>query len=254
MRFLVPSIVVFAAGCGRLEDVEASAAPIVAQGLFLGVDLPAGVDLSGADELAQAAICEVFLAEVSDPAQLAEAPMEGASMRVRSPTFDGLTFAEEGEGKYVVDSTDGLVYEPHDRPVVTFDTPDGSEGRLEVVAPEAPEVDLVASISIFDDVHVDLTAYDYQNLVVAVYDLDRGNLTWDNLPDGVDQIYAYTHTEEPVRELTIPGDAFRRQGTYVVGVAGMAIGDATAFEGVNTTLSAFMAGQLALSFVVAEGE
>lgn len=253
MRFLVPSILVLAAGCNRLEEVEATASPIVAQGLFLGVDIPPGVDLSGSEELAQAAVCQVFLAEVSDPSQLAEAPMEGASMRVRSPNVDGtLALAEEGEGKYVADSTDGLVYEPGDRPVVTFDTPDGAEGRLEVLAPEAPEVELPAVIATFEEVHVDLTDHDYQNVIVAAYDVDRGNLTWDNLPDGVDQIYEYTHTEEPVRELTIPGDAFRRQGTYVVGVAGMKIGDATTFEGVNTTLSAFMAGQLDLSLVVVE--
>lgn len=254
MRASVPVLVLVLSGCERLEGIEESASPLVAQGLFLGVDIPAGVDVSGSEELSQAALCEVFLAQVEDPSQLAEAPMEGAEMTMVSPSSGALTFQEEGEGKYTVDSTSGLIYEPGDAVTVTFVTPDGEEGRMQVAAPQAPEIELPTLIQTFDAVQVDLSDYTYQNVVAAAYDVERETISWDNLPSGVEEIYAYTHTEEPVRVLEIPGDAFRRKGMYVVGVAGMEVAEAESFEGVNTTLSAFMAGQLALALVVVEGE
>lgn len=245
-------LLLLSAGCDRLEQIDAQTSPLVAQGLFLGVDLPPGVEIDADEALGQTSICQVFLAQVSDPSQLADSPVEGADVRVKSPLYGSLAFAEEGEGKYVVDATSGLVYEPGDEPIVSFEL-DDVEGRVGGEAPEAPEVDLPSTITIFEPVPVELDE-DVENVVVAAYDLDRGNMTWTNLPEGVDQVYEFTHPEEAVRHVEIPGDAFRRKGNYVVGVAGMEIADPEDFEGVNTTLSAFMAGQFALSLLVVEGE
>jgi hypothetical protein len=229
--------------CDRLDAVESLADPMVAQGLYLGLDVPDGVDLSGADGFALSALCNVFLAYVSDPSELADSPVEGAELTFRSPANGILQFREEGGGKYTLDATDGLVYEVGDTPVVSF-TNDDQEARLEVLAPEAPDVDLDSSIEREHGLQVDLSGAEYQNVIAAAYDFDRSKLTWDNLPTAVDEVYDFTHTDAPVEEVDIPSDAFLRQGTYIVGVAGMKIADPVTFVGVNATLSAFIAGRL----------
>lgn len=251
------SILLLSAGCNRLDAVSNLADPVVAQGLFLGLDIPAAYvdDLASSEEFKYAALCNVFLAYVADPSELADAPVGGAVLTFRSPANGALTFREaldeEGNttGKYELDSSDGLVYEVGDTPTISF-TIDGADARLEVLAPEAPEVDLPGSFERENALEVDLSDYAYQNAVAAAYDIDRSIMTWDNLPTAVDEVYAFTHTEEPIEILEIPAEAFRRKSTYVVGVAGMEVADPLSFEGVNTSVSAFLAGRLAVGLVV----
>jgi hypothetical protein len=248
VKAFLPVTLLLFPGCARLDAVNGLADPVVAQGMYLGIDVPDGVDLSDADGLQYSALCNVFLAYVADPSELADAPVEGAKLTFKSPANGLLRFREEGGGKYTLDSTDGLVYEVGDTPIVSF-TMDEAEAKLEVLAPEAPEVDLPASVDREDPLDVDLSGYDYQNVVAASYDLTHGKLTWDNLPTAVDEVYDFTHTDTPIERVEIPGDAFLRKGAYVVGVAGMQVADPVSFEGVNTTLSAFIAGRLGLGLV-----
>lgn len=247
-RFL-PALALLA-GCGRLDAVEDLADPVVAQGIYLGLDVPESFqdDLAEAEGFQYAALCNVFLAYLSDPSELANAPVEGATITLRSPANGTLTFREVGGGKYTLDSTDGLVYEVGDEPVIGFEQ-DGEEARLKVSAPEAPEVDVPGVVEREETVVVDLSGYDYQNAVAASYDLDRSALRWTNLPESVDDTYAFTHDEGPIDSLLMPGEAFLRKGPHVVGVAGMEIADPTSFAGVNTTLSAFLAGRLTVRLV-----
>lgn len=255
---LLLSPVILSTGCGRLDAVSNLADPVVAQGLFLGLDVPdAYVDeLADTEEFQYAALCNVFLAYVADPSELANAPVEGAVLTFRSPANGLLTFREAVDeedrvvpGKYELDSSDGLVYEVGDTPTISF-TLDGADARLDVLAPEAPEVELPGSFERENALQVDLTDYAYQNAVAAAYDVDRGRMTWDNLPTAVDEVYTFTHTEEPVGILEIPAEAFLRKSTYVVGVAGMEVADPLSFEGVNTSVSAFLAGRLTVGLTV----
>ncbi|MDP2309022.1 MAG: hypothetical protein Q8P18_23565 [Pseudomonadota bacterium] len=257
MRCRLALILLLSPGCGRLDAVSNLADPVVAQGLFLGLDVPEAYvdDLASTEEFQYAALCNVFLAYVADPSELANAPVGGAVLTFRSPANGALTFREalgdEGEvtGKYTLDSSDGLVYEVGDTPAISF-TIDGAEARLEVLAPESPDVELPGSFERESPLEVDLSDYAYQNAVAAAYDIDRGRMTWDNLPTAVDEVYEFTHTEEPIEFLEIPAEAFLRKSTYVVGVAGMEVADPLSFEGVNTSVSAFLAGQLAVGLVV----
>lgn len=247
MRRLLPGLCLLV-GCERLEAVGDLTDPVVAQGLFLGLDIPEGVDLGDSEEFQYAALCNVFLAYVADPSELADAPVEGAKLTFRSPANGRLEFHDEGDGKYTLDSSDGLVYEVGDSPIVTFEQ-DGTEAELSVLAPEAPEFEVEATFRRESALDVDLSDYDYQNVVAATYDINRSKLTWDNLPTAVDEVYEFTHTEAPIETIEIPGDAFMRKGPYVVGVAGMQVANPTDFEGVNTSLSAFIAGRLAVQLV-----
>lgn len=236
-------------GCNRLEDTEDLAAPAVAQGLYLGLELPDGVDVSGTDLLDYTAACTVFLAYVSGADALEDAPLEGADVAFRSGENAELPLADQGDGEYLVTAESGLVYEPGDRSSISFEA-QGQPARMTVDPPAAPEVEIEPYQVPRTPLFVDLSDQDYDNLIVAVYDINRNKLTWDNLPDTVGETYAYTHLGERVTTQEVPGDAFPGETSYLVGVAGMKLADPDSFEGVNQTLSAFMAGQFSLHYVV----
>ncbi len=240
-------------GCDRLaaagQLLEDRSNPLVAQGLYLGMDLPEGVDFEDNDDLHTSA-CEVFLADVADPSQIENSPVSGAKIHFRSPSNGNLALSEESDsdGKYLVYSGDGLEYAPGEDARVTF-TVDGAEGMMHVATPDAPDITLDSEHKALTPMILDLTDYDYQQIVAAVYDLQRSKLTWDNLPEEVGEIYDFTHTDEPVRRLEIPKDAFQRKGNYIVGVAGMEIAGSEEMDGINTSLSAFIAGRMSIHAV-----
>lgn len=236
-------------GCGRLDDVTDLTSPAVAQGIFVGLDLPEGVDISGSDLLQYSAACSVFLAYIADPSQLADSPVEGASIDFKSRENGNYPLTEQAPGKYLVTAENGLVYTSDDEAVITT-TIDGSDVRMKVQTTAAPDVDIPETLHPEEGFTVDLSGQGYDNVLVAVYDVGRSKLTYDNLPLDVLETYNYTHADG-VETLEVPGtEAFMRQGNYVVGVAGMQSADPTTFEGVSQTLSGFMAGQFTLGFVV----
>lgn len=234
-------------GCDRLSQINSLVNPIVAQGIFVGLDVPSGVDLSESDLLAYTAACSVFLAYVSDPSELDQSPVEGAEVAFRSSANEGLDLSDEGGGKYLLSAEDGLAYTPDDDAVI-MTVVDGEEARLEVHTPAAPDVDVPTTLQPQHGFTVDLTGQGYDNVLVAVYDISRGKVTYENLPTDILETYEFTHGEGSVIA-EIPGDAFLRQSSYVVGIAGMEQADASSFEGVSQSLSAFMAGQFALRFI-----
>lgn len=236
-------------GCGRLDDVTNLTSPAVAQGIFVGLDLPEGVDISGSDLLQYSAACSVFLAYIADPSQLADSPVEGASIDFKSRENGNHPLTEQAPGKYLVTAENGLVYTSDDEAVITT-TIDGSDVRMKVQTTAAPDVDIPETLHPEEGFTVDLSGQGYDNVLVAVYDVGRSKLTYENLPLDVLETYNYTHADG-VETLEVPGtEAFMRQGNYVVGVAGMQSADPTTFEGVSQTLSGFMAGQFTLGFVV----
>ena len=236
-------------GCGRLDDVTNLTSPAVAQGIFVGLDLPEGVDISGSDLLQYSAACSVFLAYIADPAELADSPVEGASIDFKSRENGNFPLTEQAPGKYLVTAENGLVYKPGDEAVITT-TIDGSDARMKVQTTDAPDVDIPETLHPEEGFTVDLSGQGYDNVLVAVYDVGRSKLTYENLPVDILETYTYTHADG-VETLEVPGtEAFMRQGNYVVGVAGMRSADPTTFEGVSQTLSGFMAGQFTLGFVV----
>lgn len=246
---LAPVLLLALAGCDRLKDLDNLANPVVAQGIFVGLDLPEGIDLSDSDLLAYSAACSVFLADVNDPSELDNSPVEGAQIAFRSVQNNpGLDLTDAGAGKYLVSADNGLVYVPGDDAVITTEL-GGEAVRLSVHTPAAPDVDVPTSLQPEHGFSVDLTGQGYDNVLVAVYDITRNKLTYDNLPTDISETYNFTHGDG-AETTVIPGEAFLRQSNYVVGIAGVTQADATSFEGVSQTLSAFMAGQFTLRFVV----
>lgn len=239
-------------GCSRIRDAEELSAPGVAQGLYLGVNLPEGVVIEdGGDLLSYTAACTAFLAYVSDPAALADSPLEGAGVQFRSAENNPMVLEDEGDGRYLVTAEKGLVYEPDDTAVLNFEV-DGEPAQMSVETPEAPLVDISPYMLKNEGFTVDISDQGYDNLIVAVYDIQRSKLVFDNLPMTVGETYAYTHTETPTESVDVPDDTLSHEGSFLVGVAGMVLADANDFQGVNQTLSAFMAGQFALHYVVVD--
>jgi hypothetical protein len=238
--------------CGRLEAagdaVDDVTSPVVAQGVLLGLELPDGVDLSDAEGFSSSSLCRLFLAYVSDPGELSEAPVEGASADFRSEATGELGFRDVGAGAYELDAGDGLAYAPESTAMVAIDV-DGDPGRMSVAMPDAADFELPSSIVRQTALEVEVEGGPWANVAVATYDIDRGRLTYDNVPTGVDEVYAFTHAEGPVDRVTIPAEAFARKSTYVVAVAGMAIADVDRFEGLNTSLSAFIAGRASVQLL-----
>ncbi len=224
--------------------------PAVAQGVYVGLDVAAGVDLSGSgsDFLQYTAACSVFLAYIADPSALDTAPVEGAVVDFKSNDNPGnFALTDETKGKYLVTADDGIAYAANDDATVTTQI-DGSDVRIAVKTPAAPEVTVPTTLPAQGSFTADLSGQGYDNVLVAVYDVQRSKLTFDNLPNDIVSTYDYTHGPQQ-ETVEVGGDAFLREGNYVVGIAGMKSADATQFTGVSQSLSAFMAGQFALRFV-----
>lgn len=251
MRRLVCISVLPLVGCARIdtlfEVIDDLVSPTVAAGLYVGVDVPDGIDFGLDDDYAVAA-CELYLASIEDTTNLDEAPVDGAEAEFRSEQISPLLFAEQGDGKYRLTSLEGLRYVPGDQATVSFDEDFGA-GTLGVEVPGAPsDPEIPSSVGALEDMQVSAGA-EFDNVLVAVFDVESMAIVYSNLPDTFETIYEYTHPEARTSAVTIPGTAFPRSGLYAVGVAGMTLADPEDFEGVNISLSAFMAGRFAVGAV-----
>ncbi len=253
----MPVLLLTLMACDKLDAasslVDGLGDTTVAQAIFLGADLPPGIDL-GEDSGLYTAFCKVFLAEVTDTSDLTKNPVAGADVDFLSSETGKLPIAETAAGEYRVYSHDGLVYEPGQLATVQF-TVGGEVGTLSVEAPEAPDFTVPESAVARHGMVASITGGEFTNVIGAVFDVDRGKLVWDNLPDDVLTTAELNGPDEPVVEqLVIPAEAFPRGSTYVVGLAGLTIGEAEEVEGVNRALSKFAAGRLGLRLVMVEAQ
>lgn len=243
-------------GCGRLEDAADHLNPVVVQGLYLGLDLPEVLQsMVHGDEkdgtFAYTATCKVFLAYLSTGGS-ENSPVNGAEVKFDSPASGRIELREEDGGKYTGDATDGLDYVPGETAELSVDVGD-AKSEVDGRTPSAPsDIDLPESVPKGSRFQVHLPSGDYDNMIVALYNLNSGELTWENLPTDFEGLYEYTRPDEPVDTVTVPSEAVEKSGNYVVGVAGMVIGDVEGFEGVNTALSTFMAGRVAVRYLTVQ--
>lgn len=239
-------------GCERLDSaaslVDGLGDTTVAQAIFLGADLPPTLEMDE-DSGLYSAFCKVFLAEVTDTSDLANTPVSGAEVNFLSSETGKLTVEETAAGEYRLYSFDGLVYEAGQAATLQFQV-GGEEGNLSVEAPDAPDFTLPSEAVARHGLVVDITAGEFTNVIGAVFDVDRGKLVWDSLPDDVLATAELNGPDDPViREFAIPAEAFPRGSTYVVGLAGLELGEVEAASGVNRALSTFAAGQLGLRLI-----
>jgi hypothetical protein len=248
----------FVGGCQTLEevkdDIEGLTEPIVVQAVLLGIATPDGIDLSGT-EYDNAAVLAVYLADASDPANLENAPVVGAAVSVRSESLGSLPMNDEGGGLYRISAEDAdFGYFAGEEFNVVADY-DGESRKTVVSAPYAVDTDDIPTThNRGEEMIVDLTNTpgDYDSVIAAVIDVTTGEKTWSNEPTGVEELYEFTHSDNDVRKVAIPGTAFPVAGVYAVGVAGMHVGDIENYVEVNTALSSFLAGEMAFYGVVVQ--
>lgn len=242
------SVLLLVAGCEQLQDVkdtlEGLTNPLVVEALVLGVAEPESEDIDLTDTpFEKGTVATVFLADATGLDDLEESTVAGAQVAVRSATMGTVDLVDEGAGLYAGTGEDGLLYTVGEDTVISVIIAD----ETHTVAVQAPQP---ASITVQEqhepgaNLLVDLTAYEYDAVLVAVVDLGSGEVTYSNEPQGIREIYDFTHTTEPVRRHEIPGSAFAAQSVYAVGVAGMRAASADDYTDMNTGLSSYLVGQM----------
>lgn len=234
--------------CQQINDikgtVEGLTNPLVAEAIFLGVAQPDSndIDLSGT-EFDNGAALQVFLADASSVDEIEQAPVEGADLRVRVGGTSAVVLSEIGSGAYDATGDDGLNYTAESDAVVTA-VIDGDQSQLSVTLPAAANADVPNNHGAGEALLVDLGDGSFNSVLAVVLNVRSGNVTWTNRPDGVKEVYDFTHTDEMVSTVAIPGEAFPANCACAVGIAGMVNADGTTFTNANTALSAFSAGKM----------
>ncbi len=231
-------------GCADLlaiaDTLEDLTNPMVVQAWYIGVEpLPEGVDLGDSDWGAGSS-ARVMLADATSLEELEDSPIDDAAVELEVEG-QGFALLPESDGNFAATSEDGLPWAPAADTVLRVDR-DGSH-HLEMVTPEAPELDVPESHEAGAALVVSLEGQDYDNLMVTVVRLADGQTTYDSLPTDIADLYRLTHASGSL-EAEIPGSAFREGGAYAVGVAGLVNADPDSYEGVNLALSALTAGSL----------
>jgi len=245
---LSASILLFS-GCSLLDDalkdLEGLTSPMVAQAFFLGVaepDDPAIAQALADSDLELERIIQVHLADAASVDDLAQAPISGAIVDLQVGASGALQIEESLEGAYVATSEDGLVYTTGQDATLSI-TLGESFSTLSISLPQAVE----ATVSADWDSNAPMTVGlggSYDGALGVVIDVATAEVTWDNRPSGIQEIYDFTHGEGGVTELVIPASAFPGPSVYAVGIAGVDNADPETFENVNTLLTSFVAGKV----------
>lgn len=246
MALVLPLLV----GCEQLDDVKETldgwTNPLVMQGIVLGVAEPdiEGFDLSET-ELKNGAASTVFLADAASADEMEEAPVTGAEVFLASDTNGSLAFNEEADGQYLVTAEDGLVYNAGELTSVKVNMGD-SKATGSVNTPPAPDIDVDPTHTAGTSLTLDLSSQDYDSVLAVVFDVSTGEITFSNQPEGVKELYEFTHgSDGSGLVVDIPANAFSAESMYAVGVAGLRTAGSDDFEEMNTALSTLMAGKMA---------
>ncbi len=244
LALLIP----FLAGCGQIEDIketiEGMADPLVVEALLIGAVEPESdlIDLGDTD-FAEGTAIKVFVADATSLDDLEAGALDGATVDLKSASLGTLALEASGGGLYEANGEDGLEYFAGEEFVISIDYADALH-KVAVTAPHPVDIAVPEQHGVGDNLLIDLTEYDYDAVLVAVLDVMSGEITYSNQPDGIQEMYEFTHTGTNVKRHEIPGRAFDVQSVYAVGVAGMRNAGVEDYEEMNTGLSSYMVGQM----------
>jgi len=245
-------------GCQQLaalhETVEGFTERFVVEGIYLGIEDPEGVDLSGT--AFSGARLTAFLADASQISEIEQAPIENTALILMSPGNGGsVPMIDVGGGKYELSSEEGLEYVSDEEITLTSGYGD-RERNISVEVPVAPSLSVNSDHAASTPITVDLSGQGFDAALAVVIEVQTGVVTWSNEPADIAGLYEMTHpngfligSEEDLSEddeltVEIPAEAFANEGYYILGVAGMVVSNSSSFENVNTALSTVMAGKL----------
>lgn len=201
----------------------------------------------------------VFLAEAELSTDINDSqPVAGAEIMVNSENGEISNVAMvEGEipGQYSAGAEEGLNYSSG---VVTFSIDSGAEEghTLSVDAPDAASLDSVPRENTLDSaITVDLTGQGFHSALMMVLNVETGEMTFDNLPQEVTDMYYLAHPEgsllgeetPEIETVELPGSAFTEEGLFAVGVAGLRAAGSDDMENINLLLSGMIGGKFAFT-------
>ena len=221
----------------------------VAAGLVLDVVPPEDPALEGVLDavgaFAPGTVATAFLALAENPEALEDIPFTEATVTLSDGGSSG-ALENQDNGSYLLTGGSELVYEP------------GRTWSLQVEGmsdsgPSSAELSLPEGLAAAGQVPwehapgqpVPLAfeeALDVDQVAVVVFD-SAGTITWSNHPSDIQSVYGFTHGAA-VRSVEIPGEAFPGEDVYAVGIAGLALTEATDLEGLNTLLSSVAVGRM----------
>ncbi|MDP2315512.1 MAG: hypothetical protein Q8P41_21620 [Pseudomonadota bacterium] len=230
-------------GCDEIDALLGGVTnPDVAEGLVVGLSVPADLDLSGTD-FADGGRAAAYLSNVGG-----ETPTDVALTLV-SPSNGEITFASEGEGAWTTPEGQAVSYVPGETLILKRD---GAEILRADGAPAA-SINLPLTLSAGEGIHIDVSYEDYDGVVVTVLNLATKEVTWTNAPEEAGVVYDML-VEEPVLVVDIPGEAFGQAGEYAVGVAGLQTNSVDEVTDVNTLSSIMATGILDFRRVTVSAE
>lgn len=229
------------------DDIEGYTETRVIEALYLGVAEPDSeeIDLSDTD-FAKGAALTVFVADASDPTNLENSLVSGATVRITSDSSGSIDLTENSAGTYTATAEGGLAYTEGEGFTVAVEYDSATSKVMGMSAPQPVDLGLETTHSPQTNLVVDLTDYSYDAVLVAVLDTLSGEITYSNEPQDVKEIYDFTHSDESVKRHEIPASAFDDPdgSVYAVGVAGMEVAGEENLEDFNTALSSLMVGKM----------
>lgn len=234
------------------DTIDGLLDPIVTQGLVLGVEAP---DSSLIDGLIDTSTFEsgttvtLFMADARDVQDLENAPITGADVRLTGPGVDE-TVAELDSGTYALTPADAEIpYVAGDEWTLTVDreAQDGTvyTSSAALLLPE--DTDFSTQIpeqhTAGEAITLDFTGLSYTSALIVVLD-DNGDIAYSNEPEDIREFYDFTHSNDALETLEIPGDTFAADTIYAVGVAGLNNTDANDLTEMNTALSTVLFGKM----------
>jgi hypothetical protein len=235
-------------GCAELEDIqetiEGLTDPLVVEAFLLGAVPPESelIDLEDTP-FADGTSLKVFLADATSIDDLEAGALDGATVEIMSGSLGTLELEPVTGGLYMANGQDGLDYFTGEEYVINVVNAEATH-RAAVTAPVAVDLELPGQHAVGEKLLIDLTEYDYDAVLVAVLDVSSGEITYSNEPDGIQEIYDFTHRDDNVKRHEIPGSSFASASVYAVGVAGMRNAGVDDYTDMNTGLSSFMVGQM----------
>lgn len=244
-------------GCDAFNKVKTTIDglldPVVAQGLVLGVEPPDSSLLDGVISGGQfdaGTTATLFIADAKEVRDIENAPIAGAEVTLRASGAD-VVLGEIDVGTYSLDPTDaeGVVYTGGETWTLTVKraNPDGtpavSQATLELPASADFSDQIPEQHTENTPITLDFTGLGFSSALVVVLD-ENGDVTFSNEPGTIKEFYDFTHSNNALTTVEIPGSAFGADAVHAVGVAGLVNTDAQDLEEMNTALSTVVYGKM----------
>lgn len=235
-----------ASGQDQIDDLQDTldglTNPLVVQGIVLGVAEPESseIDLSKTD-FSKGTVVTVFTADAASVNEIENAPVTGASISIKVGQQGAVDLEEVGGGAYKA-AGEEVSYNASALAELSVGIGDSAAGAQVILPPAAN-----ASVPEQHDgspMLIDLSSQEYDQVLVVVFDVGSGQVTFSNEPRDVMELYEFSTADDAGAGLTIPASAFPDESIYAVGVAGLVKGDSVNFSSMNTALSSLQAGKL----------